>query len=363
MNVYNNYSNSKIELLETGYKQVSKTKFQKHFNKQYPIQILHCCYQRQENGKKIEISEKRCNKLKSIGKDVFIREKFFSKKIEKKLESQFPLHSNSSSFGTLQVLPIELSRYILGFLSPFELNKIKSVSSTFCTIASENSLMQSEYEIAWNNLEIIRFIISTIDCNENSKFIKIALYLDTNGNLHAYKENYILHVKDPITDHFLPYDSRNTREMTEHLYKLSLYWHYDIHELSAIVPQQRTPSQNSLGVWTNHRESFKNEMVNKVAEHIITLANKLYEGANEIAKKEGKIQNDQFRDPVRPLWEDVLSDSINYPMDRILAAGPLNLETQPKKKIYKKGIVYPVPQQILQPKRSPLKQLFLYIFH
>ena len=353
MNVYNNFYNSETyaELLSAGYKQVSEIKFQKHFSKQYSTKILQCCYLREESGKKIKINKKQYKKLKSAGQDVFIRQEFFSKKIEKQL-------AGSSSIGTLEILPIELFKYIFGFLSPFELNKIKPVSSAFCRIASDNSLVKSEYEIAWKILELIQSnLFANIQPDEKSKYLKTIMYFDANGNLQTYKEEYDLYVRDLNSDHFKRYDSRNTLEMTEHLYKLSLYWHYDIHELSEVVPCQRTPSQNSLGVWTHQRHPFKNEIVNKVAEHIITLANQLYAGANEIAKKEGKIHCDWLRYPVRPLWENVIKDSMNYPMNKILEAGPLNMETQPKKKVYKKGIVYPVTTKQHTRHKSPIQAL------
>ncbi len=78
----------------------------------------------------------------------------------------------TSDFGEKE-LPIELISHILGFLSPFELSKMKLVCTTFSKLASELAKRSAAYQIALQNLEIARPILLTvISENRNECYLK-----------------------------------------------------------------------------------------------------------------------------------------------------------------------------------------------
>jgi hypothetical protein len=191
MNDYNiiNNLNTICGLIEAGYQKVSKSGFQKQQDSgQYSTKILQTFCRRGEEGKVYKISEKRFKKLESSGADVFIKNKYFSKKIEEQQpDKESQELSASSPLGTLQILPAELIAYTFGFLSPCKLNQVKTVSSQFCKIALDQISLQPVYKIARNNLEFARpYLFPNF---EGYSPIIMKLYFDSEGYLQGYWGN------------------------------------------------------------------------------------------------------------------------------------------------------------------------------
>ena len=148
MNIYtNSHIKTSTSLIEEGFQQVSKNNFLKQKESgQYSVIILQTFCRRSKDGKVHKVSEKRFNKLKNQDRHVFIEKKYFPKKNE--------MAPFGSPLGTFEKLPRELATHILGFLPPFEKNKIKTVSSEILELIEESN--QPEYAIARENLEILR---------------------------------------------------------------------------------------------------------------------------------------------------------------------------------------------------------------
>ena len=320
-------------LIETGYQKVSKNRFRKQQNNEkYSTKILQTFCRRGVDGKAYKISEKRFKKLDSSGANVFIKNKYFSKKLEENQpDNQHHLECDSP-LGTWEKLPRELITDILGFLSPFEQNKIKTISRKILELFPDQ-LNQPEYAIAYKNLEIARpYLLIPSIFDFFLPFIQMNLYLDSNGNIEAYQGGSgteIFYEKEPNSNHF---KSHERGRLSSSYYELTLNCHHEVKE------KNWKKNKFSLGVQSDSLFSHvDNEVVKKVAQHTFILANQLYDGANEIARKEGKMTKCDFPDQrPRPHWEKVFVDTEKYSMEDILEAAKgikhLALETKPQKK-------------------------------
>ena len=328
--------------IEAGYQKVSKNRFREQQNSgQYSTKISHTFCRHSEDGKAYKISEKRFKKLESRGADVFIKNKYFSKKIDEQQPDKEPQElSANSPLGTLQILPAELIAYTFGFLSPCKLHEVKTVSTQFCKIAVDQISLQPEYEIACKNLEFARphFLIPDINDDETIAPHRImALYLDSKGNLQAYQGNQttaLLYGKEPHSPHFKlkeeDFDKMNN--ITEELHVLSLCWKLEIKR------ENRKFNKYLLGVY-GRKPFVNNEVLDKVAQHMIILANKLYDGSKEIAKNEAIKAITMSDDRYVYAWERVIEDSKTYSIDQLLEAskGVKHLALEPRQKNTHKG--------------------------
>jgi hypothetical protein len=109
--------------------------------------------------------------------------------------------------------------------------------------------------------------------------------------------------------------------ITSQWYELKLTW------LPAINKDEPFPkypanikyNKYSLGVHACDKKPSNHEVVNKVFEHTLILANQLYDGANEIAKEVGNMTLCDGSPP-RPNWEAVIVDTGTYSIDQLLEA-------------------------------------------
>ncbi len=225
----------------------------------------------------------------------------------------------TSPLGSLKTLPPRVFTHIIGMLLPFERNKIKAVSSEFCKIASDESFLnEPEYAIARQNLELMRpHFDSLINYAETvTENVTMHLYLDSKGKLQAYKGVCTEKYRLPNVQH---------HEIQE-CNKISLHWDQQLRRRG-----NDRGDKYGRGVMTYRREPFKSDFFNKIAEHTITLANQLFDGANEIARSEGKMYRGAtgMGTEIRPEWEIVFKDPTTYPMDQVLEAAK-NVKHLPK---------------------------------
>jgi hypothetical protein len=222
------------------------------------------------------------------------------------------------SFGTLDILPPELVQHIFGFLLPSEQNQIKPVCKGFYQFASEQNQLP-EYQTALKNLAIARsLLLLTFRPTTLTNYITTTFYLDQEGNLRAYRgyniglyeregDTLIQTIQEEEDIHIHVF--KKYEKKTGNLTSLTLYWKNSfIRDLKYYY---------SLGV-TRQNQGIKgpvNDKISKVCQHSFILANQMWDGANEIAKEEGK------KNIGGPEWEAIIADADKYPLECILEAG------------------------------------------
>jgi hypothetical protein len=121
-------------------------------------------------------------------------------------------------------------------------------------------------------------------------------------------------------------------DITRELHILSLTWRYELKE------KDRKFNKFLLGVY-GRKPVVKNEVLDKVAQHMIILANKLYDGSKEIAKNEAITAITMSDDRYVYAWERVIEDSKTYSIDQLLEAskGVKHHARKPRQKNTRKG--------------------------
>jgi hypothetical protein len=211
------------------------------------------------------------------------------------------------SFGTLDTIPLELVKHIFGFLSPSEQNQIKPVCKGFYQFASEKQ-QQPEYQIALKNLTMARSLLLAFrpgDALTNN--FTATFYLDQEGNLRAYGGNS-MGFYEREGDTLIQNIQEEYENKTPNLASFQFAWK------NSLVKQN--DNDFSLGVTQYLKINGPvNDRISKVCQHSFILANQMWDGANEIAKEEGK---ENFGGPE---WEAIIDNADKYPMEHILEAG------------------------------------------
>ncbi len=320
--------NTREDLLQEGFNQVSKTEYNDHEKKfNYTTKTNS---ERNDSLGDLEIfpletiinifgflSGTERAKIMLVSKDI--------KQIAS--DRQF----SSSALGSLKKLPAELTNMILHTLPPYTLKQIQPVSSEFKKLAAQ--VEQPEYAIARKNLEIIRSEIFKLNVAEtNTGQFSSTMYLDAEGNLEASGgDNIGVCVRQ---GNGLVESNIDERSLREHKNFFTLYWAAG----SKPVVHDQKYNKFALGVKIYPQIGhIENEIVEKVRQHTVILANQLWDGANEIAKQEEKMYRGILGTgrPLRPHWEAIIEDPANYPLDHILEAGKRvkHIAQKPKPKV------------------------------
>ena len=239
----------------------------------------------------------------------------------------------ATPLGNFRKLPTEITQMIFNCLPPFEVCKIKTVSSEVNKLLPECK-DQPEYAIALKNLEIIRpMILVKSKMETGNNLYSSTMNLDAKGNLEVYTGDNIgifIRKGDGLVaqekEGIYTYLGRIVcKSQGEQLPKIKLNF-FTIYWEGANKPIEKI-NKFALGISTTGKSfsRVENETVEKVRQHTIFLAKQLWDGANAIATKDGKKLTRSptgfpFKTAYRADWESTILDA-NRSLDTILEAG------------------------------------------
>jgi len=319
------------EFIDFGFNQVSEGEYQeKKENRQYETAILRTFILYTEDGNEVTLDKRTFKELKREGLGLFV-EKLKNYFIKQNVETEKKT-TEASSLGAFGELPIEITKMIFFTLPPFQLCKLKTISSAVNKLLSDWN-DQPEYLIACQNLQIIRPMILTLNGQEtmSNKYSSVT-HLDAKGNLEAYTGDNIgiyarqgdVLVKNAgiysFNDQGTLVKSQGDRLPNIPLNNFLIYW-----------DGENKPVEESnkfaLGATTIEKRFSKveNEVVEKVRQYTIILANQLWDGAYAIARQQGKPCTSYpcgwpVKKSYRAGWESIMKDK-RYSFDTILEAG------------------------------------------